>query len=82
MKYKTKDQAIKYLIKKYARRKGNLVLSQKLFVANAILEWIYDKTDNPQVLKVYIDDLEKYIQGKIELEWTNGKQRQERTKKC
>jgi hypothetical protein len=64
-----KKDAIKYFLRKYLRKRGNLILSQRLFVVNNVLDWIFKSTNDRKVINSYIIDLENYIKGYIELSW-------------
>lgn len=69
--FESKQNVIKYFIQKHLKVKGNMLHAEKLFVVNSILEWAFENSKNPQILKIYIEDLEKYIEGKIELNWSH-----------
>jgi hypothetical protein len=69
MVFKNKETAIKYLLRKHLKIKGNLLLSERLFVVNSILDWVFKNVNNQKVIEWYIADLEKYIRGKVQVGW-------------
>lgn len=69
MHYKNRKQAIEYILKKHLKSQDNLLLSQRLFLVNSVLIWVFNNTNNQAVIKSYLNDLEKYIEGRIELPW-------------
>lgn len=71
MHFKTKDETIKYILKKHLKAEGNVLMCERLFVANSILEWVFKSTNNSIVIKSYISDLEKYIEGHLQLPWAD-----------
>jgi len=72
MNLKTKEEAISSMLKKYLKTQDNILLSQRLFVAKSFINWIFDNTKHPQIIKTYIDDVEKFIVGDIDMTWKNG----------
>lgn len=69
---KDKELLLKGIIKKYLKREDNIYLSERLFVAKSILNWIFENSKHPNVIKLYIKDLEKYLNGEMDLKWING----------
>ena len=65
----TKETVRKNILKKHLKSDGNLYLSEKLFIANAVLDWIFKNTKNDKVLEIFVNDVELYLQGKKELNW-------------
>jgi hypothetical protein len=72
MNLKTKEEAISSMLKKYLKTQDNLLLSGRLFIAKSFINWIFDNTKHPQIIKTYIDDVERYINGEIDMVWKNG----------
>ena len=70
--FKNKEQVRRHLIKNYLTIDNNIFISNKLFIANSALNWIYDNTKNPEVVKHYILDIYKYLKGEYELAWIKG----------
>ena len=64
-----KQKVREYILKKHLKTDGNLYLSDKLFIANAVLEWIFKNTKNEKVVEVFLKDIELYLEGKKELNW-------------
>ena len=69
MELKTKKQAINYILKRHLKNKENVLLCERLFIVNLILGWVFQTTNNQNVIIAYINDLEKYVVGDIELPW-------------
>ena len=72
MNYKNKDEATAAILKKYLKKQDNMLLSHRLFVAKSVINWIFDNTKHPLIIKSYIEDVEKYIVGTLELSWKDG----------
>ena len=72
MSYITKEQAIKIILKKHLSINGNLFLSEKLFVAKSVINWIFDNVKSDPVKKVYFENVDKYLKGDLDLKWYNG----------
>lgn len=72
MNLKNKEEAILSMLKKYLKQKDNMFLSERLFVAKSFINWIFDNIKHPQIIKTYIDDVEKYITGDVDMGWKNG----------
>jgi len=70
--FKDKQQVRKHLIKNYLLIDNNIFVSNKLFIANSALNWIYDNTKNPEVVRHYVLDIYKYLKGEYELAWIKG----------
>ncbi len=70
--YKNKDQVIKFILRSHLKIDNNLFLSHKLFVAKSAINWIFDNTKYPDVIKHYMKDIEQYLNGNLELFWSNG----------
>lgn len=69
---KNKNDAINYILKKYLKIQDNVLLSERLFIANSVLDWIYNTTKNQKVIDAYLNDLEEYLKGNLELRWVDG----------
>ena len=72
MNLKNKEDAISSMLKKYLKAQDNLLLSERLFIAKSFINWIFDNTKHPQIIKTYVDDVERYINGEIDMVWKNG----------
>ena len=72
MTYKDKKSAIKYLIKKYYKKIDNVLLFEDLFITKQVVEWVFESTRNPKVVKSFMEDLEKYLNGEIHLKWVEA----------
>jgi hypothetical protein len=67
-----KEEIIKSILKSHLKINNNLFLSEKLFVAKSAINWIFDNTKYPDVIKHYLKDVEKYLKGELLLSWSNG----------
>lgn len=72
MDYKDKNDALKSILKIYLKIDKNLLLCERLFVANTAINWIFDNTKQSVVINHYMKDIEKYLKGEIDLCWSNG----------
>lgn len=70
---KNKDEAIKFILKSHLKIDKNLFLSHKLFVAKSAINWIFDHGKDINIIKYYLKDVEKYLNGDLELLWEDGK---------
>jgi len=70
--FKNKEQIKKYILRNYLKIDNNIFISNKLFIANSALNWIYANTKSPEIVKHYILDIHKYLKGEYELAWING----------
>ena len=70
--FKSIEQAKKHILKNYLKCEDNLFISEKLFIANSAVNWIFANTKNPVIVNQYIADICKYLQGDYELYWKNG----------
>lgn len=67
-----KEQVIKNILKNHLKKNDNLFLSNKLFIAKSAINWIFDNTKYPDIIKHYIKDVDKYLKGELDLFWSNG----------
>jgi hypothetical protein len=72
MNYKNKEEAITAILKKYLVIQNNMLLSERLFVAKSIINWIFQNSKNPLIIKSYLEDVERHIKGDLELSWKDG----------
>lgn len=72
---KVRELAKKHLLKSHLKRDGNLLLARKLFIVNSALNWIFSTTSDVKVIERYIIDLEKFLNGEIELKWLKQESR-------
>ena len=58
------------------KSKDNLILSQKVFVVNAVLKWCYEKAHDkkmtPALWGKYKKMIAQYIAGIIDIQWTDN----------
>ncbi len=70
--YRDRHEAIKYILKNFLVIENNILLSERLFIGKSIINWIFDNSKNPQVIDMYMKDLELFLNGKLDLKWING----------
>ena len=70
--YKDKEEAIKYILRNFLVIENNIFLSERLFIAKSIINWIFQNSKNPQVIDMYMKDLELFLNGKLDLKWVDG----------
>ena len=68
----TKENARKYIISKHLISKDNVLLAERLFIANKVIEWIFSSTKNQKVIKYVMSDLEKFLKGELKLNWVKS----------
>ena len=71
-KYKDREDAIKYILRKFLIIENNIFLSERLFVAKSIINWIFDNSKNSHVIDMYMKDLESFLKGDLDLRWVDG----------
>jgi hypothetical protein len=58
------------------KSKDNLILSEKVFVVNAVLKWCYEKAHDkkmtPALWGKYKKMIAQYIAGIIDIQWTDN----------
>ena len=72
MDYKNKEEATTAILKKYLVIQDNMLLSERLFVAKSIINWIFQNSKNPLIIKSYLEDVERHIKGDLDLSWKDG----------
>ncbi len=72
MNYGNKDEVLKSILKKYLVIDGNLLKSEKLFMAKSSVNWVFEHTKNSTLIKQYLKEIENYLSGDIDLSWKNG----------
>jgi len=62
--------------KELIKSEDNLILSEKVFVINAVLKWCYEKAHNkkmtPALWGKYKKMIAQYIAGIIDIQWTDN----------
>ena len=71
-KYNDKEEATKYIVKKFLTIENNILLSERLFIAKSIINWIFGNSKNQYVIEMYMKDLELFLEGKLDLRWVDG----------
>ena len=72
MRIRSQEEIIKSLIKKYGVRKDNIFMSQRLFVAATVVRWVFENTKTPDQIVQYLMQVEKHLDGELELFWEDG----------
>jgi len=71
-KYSDRNEAIKHILKNFLVIEDNILLSERLFIAKSIINWIFDNSKNECVIDMYMKDLELFLKGKLDLRWVDG----------
>lgn len=71
-KFKDREEAIKHILKKFLIIENNILLSERLFIAKSIINWIFTNSKNQYVIEMYMKDLELFLEGKLDLRWVDG----------
>lgn len=71
-KFKDREEAIKHILKKFLIIQNNILLSERLFIAKSIINWIFDNSKNSHVIDMYMKDLESFLKGDLDLRWVDG----------
>lgn len=70
--YRDKSEAIKYILRKFLVIEENILLSERLFIAKSIINWIFSNSKNEYVIEMYMKDLESFLNGDLDLRWVDG----------
>lgn len=71
-KYSDRNEAIRHILKNFLVIEDNILLSERLFIAKSIINWIFDNSKNEYVIDMYMKDLELFLKGKLDLRWVDG----------
>lgn len=80
MQIKNEREIIKDLINKYLKKDENVYYLDRLFVANTVIRWIFDETKQQGEILQYLIQVDKFLNGEINLYWKNGNIKVERKK--
>jgi hypothetical protein len=64
-----KEKAMKRIIKKLLKIDGNLLLSENIFSAKKVVDWILSTTKDPKVIDKFMLDLERHLEGSSRVSW-------------
>jgi hypothetical protein len=68
----SKESARKYLVSKHLKIQDNVLLADRLFIANKVIEWIFSSTKNQKVIRYIMSDLERFLNGELKLNWVKS----------
>ena len=71
MNLKSPDEIIAIFVEKYLTKEDNIINAKRLFVASSVIRWIFETTTNQTEIIQYLGQVEKYLNGQIELYWHN-----------
>lgn len=63
---------IEKIIKAFLIREGNLLNSERLFVAKSVLLWAAENSKTKEAYKSYLSEVERHLNGNITLYWEDG----------
>ncbi len=69
MNLKSPDEIVDALVKKYTVTNDNLILMRRLFVAASVVRWAFSTTSRVEEILQYLGQVEKYLDGEIDLYW-------------
>ncbi len=72
MKLKQPEEIIKGIRKRYLTKLDNVFYLEKYFVACSVIRWIYKTTDKTEEILAYMGQIERHMNGEIDLFWENG----------
>ena len=72
MNLRSPDEIIKAFFQKYSAFEGNIIILRRLFVAASVIRWIFDSTTRQDEILQYLVQVEKYLEGEIDLYWKDG----------
>lgn len=73
MTLQTAEEAIqKIIISRPLDRDGNLLHTSRIFVAASVIQWIYQNTKTEDQISHYLSQVEKHLNGELEMYWENG----------
>jgi hypothetical protein len=64
---------IEKIIKNFLVREGNLLGSERLFVAKSVLLWAAENSKTKDDYKSYLYEVERHLSGDITLYWEDDK---------
>lgn len=69
----TAEEAIrKIIIGRPVDKDGNLLHTSRVFVAASVIQWIYENTKTDDQISHYLSQVEKHLNGELEMYWENG----------
>jgi hypothetical protein len=72
MRIRSQEEIVKNLIKKYVNKSDNIFMSQRLFMAASVVRWVFENTKTPDQIIQYLMQVEKYLEGELELYWEDN----------
>lgn len=69
MNLKSPEDIIKAFTEKYLIINDNLIDVRRLFIAASVVRWIFNSTSRTEEILQYLGQVEKYLNGQIELYW-------------
>lgn len=72
MVLKSEKDIINNIIKKYLVKENNLIKVNRLFVAVSVVRWVFSSTKDTEEILGYLTQLERFLDGEINLYWENS----------
>lgn len=81
MVLKSEKDIVKNILKKYVVRENNLIKVNRLFVAISVVRWVFSSTKDTEEILGYLSQLERFLEGEINLYWEDSVIKISRNKK-
>jgi len=72
MKLKRPEEIIKSIYERYSVKQDNIVFLGRLFVAASVVRWAFNQSSKTEELLQYLSQIERFLEGEIELYWQDG----------
>lgn len=72
MKLKQPEEIIKGIKLRYLTKLDNVYYLERFFVACSVVRWIYKTTDKTEEILSYLGQVERHMQGEIDLFWEDS----------
>jgi hypothetical protein len=72
MKLKRPEEIIKSIYDRYSVKEENIIFLGRLFVAASVVRWAFKQSSKTEELLQYLSQVEKFLEGEIDLYWQDG----------
>jgi hypothetical protein len=76
MRLKDRKEVIRDMFKHYVKKDDNVILANKFFIINSIINYVYTTQDEKERMKLllfYGDLITRYLKNEIDLHWEDGR---------
>ena len=81
MQIKHPEEIISNLFKRYSTQEENILHLERLFMAASVIRWAFKVTSKPEEIVQYLAQVEKFLNGTIDLYWEGSIIKVGRTKR-